>query len=90
MKKINQNKIGIAMGLTSLIFYFGCVILMTITGKDVLIRLSNLLFHGMDFTNIIRVNIPILDTLLGALLSFILWGVLGYSFATIYNKLNNG
>lgn len=87
MEKLNQKKFGIAFGLTSIVLYFGCVLIMSILGTDVLIKLSNLLFHGMDFTNIIRADIPILDTLLGALLTFALWSGLGCLFAIIYNKL---
>lgn len=87
MEKLNQKKFGIASGLSSLVIYFGCVLTMAVLGNGTLVRLSNLLFHGMDFSNIIRSNIPITDTLLGAFLSFLLWGGLGYLFALIYNKL---
>ena len=60
---------------------------MTVLGKDSLVKLSNLLFHGMDFSNIIRMNIPIGETLLGAVASFVFWGIVGYVLAFIYNKL---
>ena len=87
MEKLNQKKFAIASGLTSVVIYLGCFLIMTILGKDSLVKLSNLLFHGMDFSNIIRMNIPIGETLLGAVTSFIFWGIIGYVLALIYNKM---
>jgi hypothetical protein len=89
MERLNKKKFAFASGLTSVVIYLGCFILMSILGKDAFVNLSNLLFHGMDFSNIIRMNIPIRETLLGALASFVLWGVMGYLLALIYNKLKN-
>jgi len=87
MEKLNQRKVAFASGLTSIVIYFGCFLVMTLLGKESLVKLSNLLFHGMDFNNIIRMNISIGETLLGAVVSIIFWGVIGYLFAVIYNNL---
>jgi len=87
MESLHQKKFALAAGLTSVVIYLGCFLIMAILGKDSLVKLSNLLFHGMDFNNIIRMNIPISETLLGALASFIFWGVIGYLLALIYNRL---
>jgi hypothetical protein len=87
MEKLNQKKFAIASGLTSVLVYLVCFSIMTVLGKDSLIKLSNLLFHGIDFNNIIRMNIPIGETLLGATISFVFWGVVGYILAFIFNKL---
>ena len=87
MEKLSQKKFAIASGLASVLVYLGCFLIMTMLGKDSLVKLSNLLFHGMDFSNIIRMNIPIGETLLGALASFVFWGIVGYVLAFIYNKL---
>ena len=87
MKKLNQNNFAFSSGLTSVVVYLGCFLIMTILGKGSLIKLSNLLFHGMDFSNIIRLNIPIGETILGAVTSFIFWGIIGYVLALIYNKM---
>ena len=88
MQKMNQNKFAIASGLTSVVVYVGCFLIMAILGKDGIIKLSNLLFHGMDFNNIIRMDISIGETLLGAVVSFVFWGTIGYVLSFIYNKLN--
>lgn len=88
MKKLNAKNFGLSIGIVSVIFYFGCVLSMLILGKDGITYLSNLLFHGVDFSSIIRTDIPLSDTLLGAVATFILWAGLGYLSAFIYNKLN--
>ena len=87
MKKLNQNNFAFSSGLTSVVVYLGCFLIMTVLGKGSLVKLSNLLFHGMDFSNIIRMNIPIGETILGAVTSFIFWGIIGYVLALIYNKM---
>jgi uncharacterized membrane protein YcaP (DUF421 family) len=87
MEKLNPKKFAVALGLTSVLVYFGCFLIMNLLGKASLVKLSNLLFHGMDFGNIIRMNIPIAETLLGAVISFIFWGIIGYTSAFIYNKM---
>jgi len=51
------------------------------------VKLSNLLFHGMDFSNIVRMDIPIGETVLGTVISFGFWGFVGYLLALIYNKI---
>lgn len=87
MEKLSQKKFAIASGATSVVIYLGCFLIMSVMGKDSLVKLSNLLFHGMDFSNIIRMNIPISETLLGAFVSFIFWGFIGYLLAFFYNKM---
>ena len=87
METINQRKYAIASGTTSVIIYLGCYLVMLLLGENGIVKLSNYLFHGMDFTNIIRVDIPIGETLLGALISFLFWELVGYLVAMIYNKI---
>ena len=87
MENLNQKKFALAAGLSSVVIYLGCFLIMAILGKDSLGKLSNLLFHGMDFSNIIRMNIPIGETALGAIVSFVFWGITGYIIAFLYNRL---
>lgn len=87
MENLNARKFGLASGLTSVMVYLGCFLVMLILGKEGLVKLSNLLFHGMDFTSIIRMDIPLTETLLGAVLSFFFWGAIGYVLALLYGKM---
>ena len=88
MGNINVKKFSLASGLAGAIVYLSCFILMSILPKEYLIKLANLIFHGIDFSEDIRMNIPILETLIGVIVSFILWGVIGYLLAFIYKKLS--
>lgn len=85
---MNNIKIGIATGLGAVLFYLGCFTFMKIAGIANTVKLSNLLFHGMDFTNILRSDIPISESIIGMFVTFIFWGSLAYLIAFIYNSLN--
>ena len=89
MEQINAKRFGIASGLTSVIIYIACFLVMLILGKDGLVKLSNLLFHGMDFSNIIRMDIPFSESLIGLILSFLFWGGTGFLLAITYNRLKS-
>lgn len=88
MNKLNSKKFGLSSAIVALIFYVGCVLSMQILGKEGITYLSNLLFHGVDFNSIIRMDISLKETLLGAIVTFFLWGAIGYLFAVIYDTLN--
>lgn len=87
MNQLKQTKFALATGLTSVVIYFSCFLLMVILGEKSLIKLSNFIFHGMDFTTIIRTEIPLWETFVGVIISFIFWALIGYLIAFIYNKL---
>lgn len=44
MENLNQKKFALAAGLSSVVIYLGCFLIMAILGKDSLVKLSNLLF----------------------------------------------
>ncbi len=87
MAHIKVKKMGLASGITGAIIYLSCFLFMSILGKDVLVKLANLLFHGVDFSQILRMDIPIAESLIGIVLSFIFWGTVGYILAFIYNNV---
>jgi hypothetical protein len=87
MNQINVKKFALASGFTGAIIYLTCFIIMSLLPKETLIKLANLIFHGIDFSEDIRMNIPIAETLLGIIASFIIWGIVGYLLGFIYNKL---
>lgn len=89
MNKLNPIKFGVATGFASILFYIGCMLLILILGQTGTIKISNMLFHGVDFSNIIRTSIPITESLLGIVCSFIIWGLFGVFLAFFYNLLLN-
>ncbi len=87
MNKLNVKKFATASGITGAIIYLSCFVLMSILPKSTLVKLGNLIFHGVDFTNDLRMGIPIMETILGIAVSFVLWGLIGFIFSSVYNKI---
>ncbi len=87
MYTLKAKKFGLASGITGAIIYISCFVLMSVLPKETLVKLANLIFHGVDFSEDIRMNISITETLMGVVISFILWGIIGYLLAFVYNKL---
>ncbi len=81
------SKFAIAAGITGSLLYLSCFLLMSILPEATLVKLANLLFHGMDFTNELRMNIPLSETILGTITSFFVWSFFGYVLAYLYNRL---
>ena len=89
MENLNKKSVALASGFTASIIYLCCFIIMNLLGKESLIKLSNLLFHGVDFSTIIRMDISIGESLFGLILTFIFWSIIGLIFSFIYNKISN-
>ena len=87
MNTLNVKNFGLASGATGASIYLGCFLLMSVLGKDALVKLGNLLFHGVDFSSIMRMNISIGESFLGLIVSFIFWGLVGYVLSLLYNKV---
>lgn len=89
MNTINIKKFALAFGITGAGLYFGCVLLMFLAGTEGTIWFFNNLLHGLDVSTVIRMNIPISETGLGLILTFILWWIIGACVALVYNKAMN-
>lgn len=87
MNKLKPIKSAISAGITSVVIYLGCYLIMLLLGKESLVKLSNYLFHGVDFSSIINMDIPIGETLIGLIISFFFWGFIAFLYTTTYNKL---
>ncbi|NND77019.1 MAG: hypothetical protein HKN39_02405 [Flavobacteriales bacterium] len=89
MEYLNAKKFAIGAGLTSAIIYIGCYLTMAVLGEKALVKFANLLFHGVEFESILRPDIPVLETLIGIVVSFVFWGLVGFILANIYNKIKS-
>tara|TARA_R110001583_G_scaffold182679_1_gene340763 strand:+ start:2476 stop:2760 length:285 start_codon:yes stop_codon:yes gene_type:complete len=87
MQQINVKKMGIACGLTGLLLYLGCIILMFSAGQKGTVSFFNNLLHGLDTTAIIKMDVSMLDAVLGLLQTFVLFWLIGASIAAFYNAL---
>ncbi len=85
MQKLNVKKLGLAIGLTGVLLYFGCMILMTTVGHDGTVKFFNSLLHGLDVSTVIRMEIPLWEAGIGIVQIFILGWLTGACIAAIYN-----
>ncbi|MDX1828851.1 MAG: DUF5676 family membrane protein [Lutibacter sp.] len=88
MNKLSAKKMSIAFGLTGVLVYFGCIIFMAILGQQNTVKFFNNFLHGLDTTSIINMNVSITNNLFGVLQTFVLWALIGFSIATLYNILS--
>lgn len=85
---IDAKKLGLASSISFTILYVGCILLMLIVGKGGTTWLFNSLLHGLDVSTISRMNVPIMDTCIGLVFTFLLAYGMGYLMGTIYNRLS--
>jgi len=85
MNRIDVKRFGLAAGTTLAFLYLGCVFVMATTDTGTTIRFFNSLIHGIDVTNIIRVDMPLREALLGLVEIFVLGWLTGAMMASVYN-----
>ncbi|APS39863.1 hypothetical protein INR75_12655 [Zunongwangia sp. SCSIO 43204] len=85
MYRLNVKKFGFALGLTVSLIYLGCMIVMATAGQEGTIIFFNSLLHGLDTSNIIRMDVPLLEAFFGIVQSFILGWLIGACIAAFYN-----
>lgn len=83
--RLNIKRFGLATATTFAIAYAGCVFVMFTVPRDVTIRFFNSLMHGVDVEPIIRWDVPLIDTALGIVQTFILGWFFGALLAAVYN-----
>lgn len=85
MHDINVKKFGMACGLTGVLLYIGCIVLMITVGHDGTVRFFNNLLHGLDVTSIVRMEVPWSEAMFGIVETFILAWLVGACIAGLYN-----
>jgi len=85
MYRLNVKKFGFAMGLTATLLYAGCMIVLATTSQEGSITFFNSLLHGLDTTNIIRMDVPLSEALIGIVQTFIIAWLTGALIAAFYN-----
>ena len=78
-------RLGMALGLTGALLYLGCIILMFFLGHQATVQFFNSLLHGLDVSGIMRPEVPLWETALGIVQTFVLGWLMGASIAGIYN-----
>lgn len=85
MGAINVKKMGLAVGLTFAFLHLLCVVVILFTPRETTIVFFNTLLHGIDVTNILRVEMSAREMVYGFVQIFVLGWLTGASIASIYN-----
>jgi len=85
MGAINVKKFGLAWGSTFALLYVGCAVVMAVAGREGTIFLFNSMMHGIDVSGVIRMDVPVVEMILGIVQVFILGWLIGATVASIYN-----
>lgn len=89
MHTINSKKLALALGLTSVVFYLSCIGIMLIAGKKGTTWFFNSILHGLDVSTITKMHVPVGQTIMGLVLTFILGGLVGGLTGEVYNWSKN-
>lgn len=90
MNTINIRKFGLACGLTGVLLYLGCIVVMLTAGRDGTITFFNSLLHGLDVASVIRMTVPWWEAVIGIVETFILSWLIGACIAGFYNATTKG
>ena len=85
MNVINVKRMGLAFGLTGALLYLGCIIVMATVGHEGSVKFFNSLIHGVDFSSVVRMNMPGWEAIIGIFETFILSWLTGGCIAGLYN-----
>jgi hypothetical protein len=85
METMNVKRAGLAFGFTGALLYVGCALLMMITGSVGTVKLFNGLLHGLDVSGIVRMEVPLGESLIGLICTFVLGWLVGSCIAWVYN-----
>lgn len=82
---ISPRRLGLAFGLTGVVFYLACILTMSTAPHDKQILFFNSLLHGLDVAPILRASVPLGEVLLGIISTFVLAWFAGAMVAGFYN-----
>jgi len=85
MQTLSPLRFGIAFGIAGAFFYIGCMIFMAIVPGETATSLSNSILHGVDVTSVMRESVPMMQSLVGILCTFVGGFIFGSVAASIYN-----
>lgn len=88
--KIDPRKLGLSIGFTFFLLYIGCMLLLYFLGHDGTITYFNNMFHGIDTSSIVKMNVTPTEAFAGIIEIFILGTFIGICIGGFYNILLRG
>ena len=90
MDTLKIKRMGLAFGLTGALLYIGCVLVMATVGQEETVRFFNSLLHGLDTSEIIRMDVSTVEVLFGVIQTFVIAWFIGACIAAFYNVQSVG
>ena len=87
MEKLKPNVVALSLGVTAVILYVLCLVLVAILPLGMIAPFMNNLVHSVDFRGMMTNNITFAGSIIGIIAWFLIAAVTGYIFASVYNKI---
>ncbi|MFH7325793.1 DUF5676 family membrane protein [Desulfurivibrio sp. C05AmB] len=85
METLSIKRLGFSLGMGMAIIYLGCVFVMLTVPRDAAVGFFNSLTHGVDWSPIMRWEMPWWEMIIGVIQVFILGWLFGAMIAAFYN-----
>lgn len=85
MQKLKPNVVALSLGITAIMLYILCLVLVTILPIQMMVPFVNSLIHSVDFRGMMTNNITFAGSIIGIIAWFLIAAVTGYIFALVYN-----
>lgn len=85
MQKLSPLRFGIAIGVAGAILYIACMVFMAVTPKENVAWISNSVLHGVNIQSVMRESVPLVQSLVGIVSTFVGGLIFGSLSACVYN-----
>lgn len=82
---VSPKNLGLSIGVTFVLLHLGCIFIMYFLGHDGTVSFFNNMFHGMDFSTVVRMDVSFTEMLAGSVELFIVGAFIGFCIAGFYN-----
>ena len=86
MNIISIKRLGFALGSSCALLYLGCAFVMMTVPHEAAVSFFNSITHGVDWSPIMRWDMPWWEMVVGVLQVFILGWLFGALIAALYNS----
>ncbi|HZX44538.1 MAG TPA: DUF5676 family membrane protein [Candidatus Nanoarchaeia archaeon] len=82
---LEPKRFGLAVGSTLGLLYIICAAVILAIGREGVIFFANALFHGLDFSTLVKTSFSLPGFLIGLVSYIVLGWIMGAMIAYIYN-----
>lgn len=86
IQKLNTSELAKSFACTFGFIFLVCALIWYVFGASSIAKIFNILFHGIDFQNIMRTDIPILESVIGFVCFTLSGWLVGFLVGFFYNR----